>query len=220
MGILKECVHSVLRFWKISDWLTTRVVQEFWFWQLPFVPTAFWDSLSVAGISQAGLQTKTKQHLGVDSLSWYIPLPPSSPAALPVMRKWLGTAQSHGEWVMWNAKADTRAISHLPWGSSVPEELSVLALLLFHVMPLEELIQQPGGGDYCCASDTQICITISQNRNSSLSSDAVRLEQQAGTWLITNCKHRKDPQAACATLSPCNHFRRWGSLNLLPLFQA
>lgn len=39
-----------------------------------------------------------------------------------VMRKWLGTAQSHGERVMWNAKAETRAISHLPWGSSVPEE--------------------------------------------------------------------------------------------------
>lgn len=89
-----------------------------------------------------------------------------------------------------------------------PRGVICVSFALFRVMPLEELIQQPGGGDYCCASDTQICILLSQNRNSSLSSDAVRLEQQAGTWLVTKCKHRKDPQAACATASPCNHFRR------------
>lgn len=49
------------------------------------MPTAFWDSLSVLGVRQAELQTKTKQHTGVDSLCWYIPLSPSPPAALPAM---------------------------------------------------------------------------------------------------------------------------------------
>lgn len=62
IGVLRQCVHSVLWLWKISDWLTTGAVQEFWFWLLPFVPTAFWDSLSVPGVSQVEVQTKTKLH--------------------------------------------------------------------------------------------------------------------------------------------------------------
>lgn len=225
IGVLRQCVHSVLWLWKISDWLTTGAVQEFWFWLLPFVPTAFWDSLSVPGVSQVELQTKTKLHRQqqAGSLSWCTPLSPSSPAALPAIAcdgkmAWNSTEPWRASDV--ECQSRVRAISDLPRGSSVPEDLSVLALLLFCVMPLEELIQQPGGGDYCCASDTQICILLSQNRNSSLSTDAVRLEQQAGTWLITKCKHRKDPQAACATVSPCNHFRIWHNLNHLPLFQA
>lgn len=45
------------------------------------------------------------------------------------MRKWLGTAQRRGDQAVQDAKAEMRVFSHLPWESSVPEELSVLALL-------------------------------------------------------------------------------------------
>lgn len=85
----------------------------------------------------------------------------------------------------------------------------MLALLFFCVMPLEELIEQPGGGYYYYARDTQFCIITSYNGNSSLRSDAIWLEQQVGTWLITDkCKHRKDLQAACAIAPPQKPFGR------------
>lgn len=66
-----------------------------------------------------------------------------------------------------------------------PTGVICVSFALFCVIPLGELIWQPGEGCYYYTSDTQICIITSYDGNSSLSNDAIWIEQQAETWLMT-----------------------------------